>query len=35
MGIVCKAKDNSQTFGGTHYAGPRQVYVRLHCRFHY
>jgi outer membrane receptor for ferrienterochelin and colicin len=27
--------DNSQTFGGTHYADPRQVYVELRYRFHY
>jgi outer membrane receptor protein involved in Fe transport len=26
--------DNSQTFGGTHYAEPRQVYVQLKYRFH-
>jgi hypothetical protein len=25
--------DNSETFGGTHYADPRQVYVQLHYRF--
>lgn len=25
--------DNSQTFGGTHYAEPRQVYVQLRYRF--
>ena len=27
--------DNSATFGGTHYADPRQVYVQLKYRFHY
>ncbi len=27
--------DNSTTFGGTHYADPRQVYVQLRYRFHY
>jgi outer membrane receptor protein involved in Fe transport len=27
--------DNSTTFGGTHYADPRQVYVQLKYRFHY
>ena len=27
--------DNSLTFGGTHYADPRQVYVQLHYRFHF
>jgi outer membrane receptor for ferrienterochelin and colicin len=27
--------DNSQTFGGTHYADPRQVYLGLRYRFHY
>jgi outer membrane receptor protein involved in Fe transport len=27
--------DNSNTFGGTHYADPRQVYVELRYRFHY
>jgi outer membrane receptor protein involved in Fe transport len=26
--------DNSQTFGGTHYADPRQFYVQLRYRFH-
>jgi outer membrane receptor for ferrienterochelin and colicin len=25
--------DNSQTFGGTHYADPRQIYVQLRYRF--
>jgi hypothetical protein len=25
--------DNSQTFGGTHYADPRQIYVQLQYRF--
>ena len=25
--------DNSQTFGGTHYAEPRQIYVQLRYRF--
>ena len=27
--------DNSETFGGTHYAEPRQIYVQLRYRFHY
>ncbi|MGO9241658.1 MAG: TonB-dependent receptor domain-containing protein [Bryobacteraceae bacterium] len=27
--------DNSQTFGGTHYADPRQLYVQLRYRFRY
>ena len=27
--------DNSQTFGGTHYAEPRQIYVQIRYRFHY
>ena len=27
--------DNSTTFGGTHYAEPRQVYVQLRYRFHF
>jgi outer membrane receptor protein involved in Fe transport len=27
--------DNSQTFGGTHYADPRQVYLQLRYRFRY
>jgi outer membrane receptor protein involved in Fe transport len=27
--------DNSQTFGGTHYADPRQIYVQIRYRFHY
>ncbi len=26
--------DNSQTFGGTHSAEPRQIYVQLRYRFH-
>jgi outer membrane receptor for ferrienterochelin and colicin len=26
--------DNSQTFGGTHYAEPRQVYLQIKYRFH-
>jgi len=26
--------DNSNTFGGTHFANPRQVSVELRCRFH-
>ncbi len=26
--------DNSETFGGTHYAEPRQIYVQLRYRFH-
>ena len=26
--------DNSLTFGGTHYADPRQVYVQLRYQFH-
>ena len=27
--------DNSETFGGTHYAEPRQIYVQVKYRFHY
>jgi hypothetical protein len=27
--------DNSNTFGGTHYADPRELYVELRWRFHY
>ncbi|MBV8847505.1 MAG: TonB-dependent receptor [Bryobacterales bacterium] len=27
--------DNSQTFGGTHYADPRLVYLQVRYRFHY
>ena len=27
--------DNSQTFGGTHYAEPRQIYVQVRYRFHW
>ena len=27
--------DNSETFGGTHYADPRQIYVQVQYRFHY
>jgi outer membrane receptor protein involved in Fe transport len=27
--------DNSETFGGTHYADPRQVYVQVRYRFRY
>jgi outer membrane receptor protein involved in Fe transport len=27
--------DNSLTFGGTHYADPRQIYVQLRYRFHF
>jgi outer membrane receptor protein involved in Fe transport len=27
--------DNSQTFGGTHYAEPRQIYLQIRYRFHY
>jgi TonB dependent receptor/Carboxypeptidase regulatory-like domain/TonB-dependent Receptor Plug Domain len=27
--------DNSFTFGGTHYADPRQIYVQLRYRFHF
>jgi outer membrane receptor protein involved in Fe transport len=27
--------DNSETFGGTHYVDPRQVYARVTYRFHY
>jgi len=27
--------DNSQTFGGTHYADPRQIYVQVRYRFHW
>jgi outer membrane receptor protein involved in Fe transport len=25
--------DNSETFGGTHYADPRQIYVQIRYRF--
>ena len=25
--------DNSQTFGGTHYADPRQIYLQIRYRF--
>jgi outer membrane receptor protein involved in Fe transport len=28
-------EDNSSTFGGTHYASPRQIYVQLKYRFHF
>jgi hypothetical protein len=27
--------DNSQTFGGTHYADPRQIYLQVRYRFHF
>jgi outer membrane receptor protein involved in Fe transport len=27
--------DNSTTFGGTHYAEPRQIYVQVRYRFHF
>jgi outer membrane receptor protein involved in Fe transport len=27
--------DNSQTFGGTHYAEPRQIYLQIRYRFHF
>lgn len=27
--------DNSATFGGTHYADPRQIYVQMRYRFHF
>lgn len=27
--------DNSETFGGTHYAEPRQIYMQLRYRFHF
>ncbi len=27
--------DNSETFGGTHYAEPRQIYLQVRYRFHY
>jgi len=27
--------DNSATFGGTHYADPRQIYIQVRYRFHY
>jgi outer membrane receptor protein involved in Fe transport len=27
--------DNSPTFGGTHYAEPRQIYVEVRYRFKY
>jgi outer membrane receptor protein involved in Fe transport len=28
-------EDNSATFGGTHYAAPRQIYIQLRYRLHY
>jgi outer membrane receptor for ferrienterochelin and colicin len=27
--------DNSETFGGTHYADPRQIYMQVRYRFHF
>ena len=27
--------DNSTTFGGTHYAEPRQIYLQIRYHFHY
>ena len=27
--------DNSNTFGGTHYAYPREIYVEMRYRFHF
>ena len=27
--------DNSNTFGGTHYLNPREVFVQVRYRFHY
>jgi outer membrane receptor protein involved in Fe transport len=27
--------DNSQTFGGTHYADPRQIYMQVRYRFRF
>jgi outer membrane receptor protein involved in Fe transport len=27
--------DNSNTFGGTHYAYPREVYIEMRYRFHF
>jgi len=27
--------DNSNTFGGTHFAEPRQIYLEIKYRFHY
>jgi hypothetical protein len=27
--------DNSATFGGMHYADPRQIYVQVRYRFHF
>jgi hypothetical protein len=27
--------DNSETFGGTHYADPRQLYMQMRYRFHF
>jgi hypothetical protein len=27
--------DNSETFGGTHWSRPREVYAALRFRFHY
>lgn len=31
----CFLLDSSQTFGGTHYAEPREIYVQLRYRFHF
>jgi outer membrane receptor protein involved in Fe transport len=31
----CFLLDNSETFGGTHYADPRQIYLQVRYRFHY
>ena len=27
--------DSANTFGGTHFAGPPQIYVEVRYRFHY
>ena len=27
--------DNSNTFGGTHFVEPRQLYIEVRYRFHY
>jgi hypothetical protein len=27
--------DTSNTFGGTHYIAPRQIYGEIHYRFHF
>ncbi|MDR3718238.1 MAG: hypothetical protein P4K98_05505 [Bryobacteraceae bacterium] len=32
---IASKLDNSQTFGGTHYAEPRQIYAQIRYRFHW